>query len=98
MMRRDSPLAMDVLRWLAGLPFLAVDDLALLTGRPDPDIESILLRMKQDSLVDAVMPSSPEVDSAPLHVLAEPTRRWLESTLDGETTRALPLAWREIVH
>src|SRR5690606_17111740 len=28
----------------------------------------------------------------------EPTRRWLESTLDGETTRALPLAWREIVH
>lgn len=98
MKRRDSQLAIDVLRWLARLPFLAVDDLALLTGRPDPDIESILLRMKQDARVDAVMPSSPELDSAPLHVLAEPTRRWLESTLDAETTRALPLAWRDIVH
>lgn len=97
-MRQNSPLASDVLRWLAGLPFLGVDDLALLTGQPGPDVEGVLREMRQDGLVDAVTPSSPELDSAPLYVLTEPTRRWLGSTLDGEPVRALPLAWRDIIH
>lgn len=97
-MRHDSPLALDVLRWLTRLPFLAVDDIALLTGQPGPDVEGVLREVKQDWLVDTVTPSSPELESAPLHVLTEPTRGWLRSTLDGETVRRLPLAWRDIVH
>ncbi len=97
-MRNDSRLARDALRWLARLPFLGVHDLALLTGQPEPDVEGVLREMKQDWLVDAVTPSSPELDSAPLYVLTEPTRRWLRSSLDGETVRSLPLAWRDIIH
>ncbi len=97
-MRNDSVLTRDAVRWLARLPFLGVHDLALLTGQPDPDVESVLREMKQDGLVDAVTPSSPELDSAPLYVLTEPTRRRLRSTLDGDTARTLPLAWRDVVH
>jgi hypothetical protein len=97
-MRNDSRLTLDALRWLARLPFLGSENLALLTGQPEPHIESVLREMKQDWLVDAVTPSSPELDSAPLYVLTEPTRRWLRSTLDGEPARALPLPWRDIIH
>lgn len=97
-MRNDSLLTRDAVRWLAGLPFLGVHDLALVTGQPDPDVEGVLREMKQDGLVDAVTPSSPELDSASLYVLAEPTRRWLRSTLGGEAARTLPLAWRDVVH
>jgi len=97
-MRNDSLLIRDAVRWLARLPFLGVHDLALLTGQPEPDVEGALREMKQDGLVDAATPSSPELDGAPLYVLTEPTRRWLRSTLDGETVQTLPLAWRDIVH
>lgn len=98
MTRHGSPLALDVLRWLTRLPFLGVDDLALLTGQPEPDIEGVLREMKQDGLVDSITPSSPELDSAPVHVLSEPTRRWLTSILGEAAARTLPLAWRDIVH
>lgn len=97
-MRNDSLLIRDAVRWLARLPFLGVHDLALLTGQPAPDVEGVLREMKQDWLVDAATPSSLELDSAPLYVLTEPTRRWLRSTLDWEMVRSLPLAWRDIVH
>ncbi|MBE7520701.1 MAG: replication-relaxation family protein [Thermoflexaceae bacterium] len=89
---------LDVLQWLARLPFLGVDDLALLTGQPEPDIEGVLREMEQDGLVDSVTPSSPELDTAPVHILSEPTRRWLTSTLGEAAVRTLPLAWRDIVH
>lgn len=97
-MRYDSLLIRDAVRWLARLPFLGGHDLALLTGQPNPDVEGVLREMKQDGLVDAVTPSSPELDSAPLYVLTEPMRRRRRSTLDGEPVRALPLAWRDIIH
>ncbi len=96
MTRHGSPL--DVLQWLARLPFLAVGDLALLTGQTEPDIEGVLREMKQDGLVEALTPSSPELDGAPVHVLTEPTRRRLASALDAAAAAALPLAWRDIVH
>ncbi|MCZ7576346.1 MAG: replication-relaxation family protein [Dehalococcoidia bacterium] len=98
MMRRDSHLILNTLHWLARLPFLAVDDLALLTGQPTPDVEGVLREMRQAGLVDMVAPSSPELDSAPLHVLTEPTRHWLRSTLSTEVVRTLPLAWRDMIH
>lgn len=98
MMRRDSRLTLDTLHWLARLPFLAVDDLALLTGQPEPDVEGALREMRQDGLVDMVTPSSPELDGAPLHVLTEPTRHWLGSTLGSKVARTMPLAWRDVVH
>lgn len=98
MIRHDSRLTLDTLHWLARLPFLAVDDLALLTGQPEPDVEGVLREMRRDGLVDVVAPSSPELDSAPLHVLTEPTRHWLGSTLSTEVARMLPLAWRDVVH
>lgn len=97
-MRNDSLLTRDAARWLARLPFLGVHDLSLLTGQLDLDVEGALREMKQHGLVDAVTPSSPELDGAPLYVLTEPTRRRLRSTLDGEPVRALPLAWRDIIH
>jgi len=92
----SSPL--DVLQWLARLPFLGVDDLALLTGQPEPDIEGVLREMKQDGLVDSITPSSPELDGAPVHILSELTRRRLTSTLGEAAARTLPLAWRDVVH
>ncbi len=92
----SSPL--DVLQWLARLPFLGVDDLALLTGQPEPDIEGVLREMKHDGLVDWITPSSPELDTAAVHILSEPTRRWLTSTLGEAEARTLPLAWRDLVH
>ncbi len=98
MIRHHPRLRLDALHWLARLPFLGVHDLALLTGQPAPDVEGALREMKQDGLVDAVTPSSPELEGAPLYVLTEPTRRWLRSTLDGEPAQTLPLAWRDIVH
>lgn len=98
MMRHDSRLTRDALHWIARLPFLSLDDVALLTGQPAPDVEAVLREMKQHGLVDAVTPSSPELDSAPLYVLTEPTRRRLRSTFDGEPVRSLPLAWRDIIH
>jgi hypothetical protein len=97
-MRNDSLLTRDAVRWLACLPFLGVHDFALLTGQPEPDVEGVLREIKQDGLVDAVRPSSPELEGAPLYVLTEPTRRWLRSTLDAAAARTLPLAWRDIVY
>lgn len=97
-MRNDSRLTLDAARWLARLPFLGSENLALLTGQPEPHSESVLREMKQHGLVDAVTPSSPALDSAPLYILTEPTRRRLRSTLDGEAARTLPLVWRDIVH
>jgi len=94
----DSLLTRDAVRWLARLPFLGVHDLALLTGQPNPDVEGVLREMKRHGVVDTVTPSSPGLDDVPLYVLTEPTRRWLRSTLDGETARTLPLAWRDVVH
>ncbi len=88
----------DVLQWLARLPFLGVDDLALLTGQPEGDIEGVLREMKQDGLVDSIAPSSPELDTAAVHILSDPTRRWLTSTLGEAAARTLPLAWRDAVH
>ena len=98
MTRHGSPLALDVLQWLTRLPFLGVDDLSLLTGQPEPDIEGVLREMKQDGLVDSITPSSPELDGAPVYILSEPTRRRLTSTLGEAAARTLPLAWRDIVH
>lgn len=98
MTRQGSPQALGVLQWLARLPFLAVDDLALLTGQPGPDLEGVLREMKQYGLVEALTPSSPELDGAAVHILTEPTRRWLAATLDEAAGRTLPLAWRDIVH
>lgn len=92
----SSPL--DVLQWLARLPFLGVDDLALLTGQPEPDIEGVLREMRQDGLVDLITPSSPELDGDPVHILSEPTRRRLTSTLGEAAARTLPLAWKDVVH
>ncbi len=97
MTRQGSPQAVEALEWLARLPFLGVDDLALLTGRPEPDIEGVLREMKQDGLVDALTPSTPELDGAAVHVLTEPSRRWLAVTIDAAAVRTLPLAWRDIV-
>jgi len=54
--------------------------------------------MEQDGLVDSVTPSSPELDTAPVHILSEPTRRWLTSTPGEAAARTLPLAWRDVVH
>lgn len=98
MIRPRSPLAPDVLQWLACLPFLGVDDLALLTGQPEPDIELVLREMKQDGLADSITPSSPELGNTAVHVLSEHSRRWLSSTLGEPDTRALPLARRDVVH
>lgn len=89
---------LDVLQWLARLPFLGVDDLALLTGQPEGDIEGVLREMKQDGLVDSIAPSSPELDTAVVHILSDPTRRWLTSTLGEAAARTLPLAWSDAVH
>lgn len=98
MTRQGSPQALEVLQWLARLPFLGVDDLALLTGQPEPDIEGVLRETKQDGLVDSITPSSPELHGAPVHILSEPTRRRLTSTLGEAAARTLPLAWRDVVH
>lgn len=98
MTRKGSPQALEVLQWLARLPFLGVDDFALLTGQPEPDLEGVLREMKQDGLIDSIAPSSPELNTAAVHILSEPTRRWLTSTLGEAAARTLPLAWRDTVH
>jgi hypothetical protein len=65
----------DLLNWLARLPFLAVEDLALLTGSPAPDIEAALRERSQAGQVDSITPSSPEVASTRLYVLTGLARR-----------------------
>lgn len=70
-----TALAVELLHWLARLPFLAVDDLALLTGSPAPDIEAALRERSQAGQVDSITPSSPEVASTRLHVLTGLARR-----------------------
>lgn len=52
--RHDSDLTLDVLRWLVHLPFLSADDLALLTGQPEPDVAGALHELTRAGAGDAV--------------------------------------------
>lgn len=82
----------DLLNWLARLPFLAVDDLALLTGSPAPDVETALRELARAGQVDSITPSSPEMASTRLYVLTEWPRR---QTATGKKV-SLPLNARDI--
>ncbi len=73
------PLAVELLNWLARLPFLAVDDLALLTGSPAPDVEADVRDLARAGQVDSITPSSPELETTRLYVLTEPIRRQVAS-------------------
>ncbi|MBE7518501.1 MAG: replication-relaxation family protein [Dehalococcoidia bacterium] len=99
-MRDRTLLSCDVLNWLARLPFLAADDLALLTGSPPEDVESTLRGMGRDGQVDWVTPSSPELDGSRLHVLTEPARQHVARDSDWihEGVSALPIVKRDVLH
>lgn len=71
-MTHEPTLTADIFNWLARLPFLAANHLALLTGQPSPDVEAALRQMDRDGHLDWVTPSSPELDTARLYVLTEP--------------------------
>lgn len=91
----------EVFTWLARLPFLAPEDLALLTGRPGRDIKAVLHGMDRNGWADRIMPSSPEMDSSPLYVLTEPARQWAAGSgreANGARMLEAPLAWNDIVH
>lgn len=92
------PLAVELLNWLARLPFLAVDDLALLTGSPAPDVEADVRDLARAGQVDSITPSSPELETTRLYVLTEPIRRQVASAAwaSGQET-ALPLEPRDIL-
>ncbi|MCC6387463.1 MAG: replication-relaxation family protein [Dehalococcoidia bacterium] len=99
MTRDATTAALDTLNWLARLPFLAVDELALLTGLPEPDIEAVLRQFQQDGHVDWITPSSPELDASRRYVLTEPARCAIVSGQRTEPKAVrLPLDWREILH
>lgn len=99
-MRDRTVLWCDVLNWLARLPFLAADDLALLTGAPREDVESTLRGMERDGHLDWVTPSSPELDGARLHVLTDAARQHVarDSAWTHEGVSALPIAKRDVLH
>lgn len=82
----------NLLNWLARLPFLTVDDLALLTGSPAPDVETALRELARAGQVDSITPSSPEMASTRLYVLTEWARR---QTATGKQV-SLPLNARDI--
>ncbi|MCK6565884.1 MAG: hypothetical protein L6Q80_14225, partial [Dehalococcoidia bacterium] len=82
----------NLLNWLARLPFLTVDDLALLTGSPAPDVETALRELARAGQVDSITPSSPEMASIRLYVLTEWARR---QTATGKQV-SLPLNARDI--
>ncbi len=88
-----TPLTVDLLNWLARLPFLATDDLALLTGSPAPDIEAALRNLAQGGQVDWITPSSPEMASTRLYVLTEWARRQIATGKQA----SLPLDTRDIL-
>ncbi|MBI2766266.1 MAG: replication-relaxation family protein [Chloroflexi bacterium] len=81
----------NLLNWLARLPFLKVDDLALLTGSPAPDVETALRELARAGQVDSITPSSPEMASTRLYVLPEWARR---QTATGKQV-SLPLNARD---
>ncbi|MCZ2109416.1 MAG: replication-relaxation family protein [Dehalococcoidia bacterium] len=98
-MTHEPTLAADIFNWLARLPFLAAEDLALLTGQPSSDVEAALREMDRDGQVEWVTPSSPELDTSRLYVLTEPARlhvaadqRWQNS---GEC--ALPVTHGDVI-
>lgn len=99
-MAHENLLTCDILGWLARLPFLAVDDLALLTGQPAQDIAAVLREMDRDGHVDWVTPSSPELDTDRLYVLTETARQHVAS--DGRWITAgkaaLPVSTGDVVH
>lgn len=93
-----TTLAAELLNWLARLPFLAVDDLALLTGSPAPDVEAELCELARAGHVDSITPSSPELERSRLYILTEPIRRQLAVESQGsEQQSALPLESRDIL-
>ncbi|NJD65440.1 MAG: hypothetical protein FIB00_09385 [Chloroflexi bacterium] len=93
-----TTLAADLLNWLTWLPFLAVDDLALLTGSPAPDVEAALRELARAGHVDSITPSSPELERSRLYILTEPIRRQLAVESQGsEQQSALPLESRDIL-
>ena len=101
MTTREATIQCEVLNWLARLPFLAAEDLALLTGKPVTDIDTVLHEMDRSGQADWITPSSPELDSTRLYVLTEPARRWASEQLQGpdaDRLEVLPLGWSEVVH
>ena len=79
----SSPLTLDVLQWLARLPFLASDDLALLTGQPEPEVETVLRTLERGGHIEWVTPSSAGLDTSRLYVLTEPARRHVAGEAGG---------------
>ncbi|MBA4181326.1 MAG: hypothetical protein C0506_12115 [Anaerolinea sp.] len=101
MTAREATVQCEVLNWLARLPFLAAEDLALLTGQPITDVATVLREMDRSGQADWIAPSSPEMDSTRLYVLTEPARRWASGQLQGpdaDRVLELPLAWSEVIH
>jgi len=101
MTTREATVQCEVLNWLARLPFLAAEDLALLTGQPVTDITTVLRELDRSGQADWIAPSSPELDPTRLYVLTAPVRRWVAEQLHGPDAvraEALPLAWSEVVH
>lgn len=99
MMQDATAPALETLNWLVRLPFLAVDELALLTGLPEPDIEAVLRRLQRNGHVDWIAPSSPELDASRRYVLTEPARRAIARSRTTEPeTAPLPLDWRDVLH
>lgn len=93
-----TPSTVDLLNWLARLPFLAVDDLALLTGSPAPDVEAALRERSQAGQVDSITPSSPEVASTRLYVLTGLARRQIATGKQASPPGVgLPLDTRDIL-
>ena len=90
----------ELVIWLARLPFLAAQDLALLTGRSEANVEGHLREMDRTGWTEWVQPSSREIDSAELSVLTQPARHWVTGQLHGPMGQApeLPLSWYDIVY
>lgn len=89
----------ELVTWLARLPFLAVEDLALLMGRSQAEIEAFLREMDHSGWTEWIEPSSSEIDADLLSVLTEPARRWVANQLygpPGQRAAELPLFWYEI--